>query len=46
MYILEAFDKELYERDLRANIRAEVIIEVRKEIREEVKSLKYHKNYV
>ena len=36
--ILETFDKELYERDLRANIRAEVIIEVRQEIREEVKS--------
>ena len=36
--ILETFDKELYERDLRANIRAEVIVEVRQEIREEVKS--------
>ena len=36
--ILETFDKELYERDLRINIRAEVKEEVRAEIREEVKS--------
>ena len=36
--ILETFDKELYERDLRANIRAEVKEEVRAEVREEVKS--------
>ncbi len=35
--ILETFDKELYERDLRAEIRAEVREEVQKEVREEVK---------
>lgn len=37
MYILEAFDKELYERDLRNNIRAEVKEEVRAEVKEEVR---------
>lgn len=38
MYILESFDKELYERDLRDNIRAEVKEEVRAEVKEEVKA--------
>lgn len=36
--ILETFDKELFERDLRINLRAEVKAEVRAEIMEEVKS--------
>ena len=36
--ILETFDKELYERDLRTNIRAEVREEVRAEVKEEVKA--------
>ena len=37
-YILEYFDKEMYERDLRENIREEVIEEIREEIREEIKA--------
>lgn len=36
--ILETFDKELYERDLRANIRAEVREEIKSEVIEEVKA--------
>ena len=36
--LLETFDKELYERDLRENIRAEVREEVKTEVREEVKA--------
>ena len=35
--LLETFDKELYERDLRENIRAEVKEEVRAEVKAEVK---------
>ena len=35
--LLETFDKELYERDLRDNIRAEVKEEVREEVKEEVR---------
>ena len=36
--LLETFDKELYERDLRENIRAELMAEVKEEVRAEVKN--------
>ena len=36
-YILESFDKEIYERDLRENIRNEVIAEVKEEAKAQVK---------
>ena len=36
-YILESFDKEIYERDLRENIRNEVIAEVKEEVKAQVK---------
>ena len=37
-YILESFDKEIYERDLRENIRNEVIAEVREELMDVIRS--------
>ena len=36
-YILESFDKEIYERDLRENIRNEVIAEVREELQDAIR---------
>ena len=36
--ILETFDKELYESDLRKNIRAEVLEEVREEVKDEIRT--------
>ena len=37
-YILESFDKEIYERDLRENIRNEVIAEVREELMDVIRN--------
>ncbi len=38
MYILESFDKEIYERDLKENLRNEVKAEIRNEVKAEVRN--------